>query len=171
MANEKGDNIDFLEDSWKRDSEKLATLMAEAKEFISSCDDNLNKRTSIEEPEQLSEAVKLEKRVRDEFWSKIVMPPNLYPIHPQKRMKVENSVSKVVEEKSSPISESKCEDNEEEVCVLSPIEWNMLHSKHKRHGAKTLTKKVETNPEKWCFREFPTECSNVVRILSLMRYY
>ncbi|KAI3458370.1 hypothetical protein Pfo_015033 [Paulownia fortunei] len=193
MADDSENKVHSQEESWKRDSEKLAAVIAEAKDYInafhvkystckefpaledflleskgfcqfpSSESDVLHKRTSTGEPKPSMETVKKEKRAREIILAESVMLQNLDESLSEKRMKVEDGVSKVVQEKKTSGLESKWEDNEEEICVLSPAEWNMLQCfMHKCDGAKASIGKIEIKPEKWSSRKFIGGCSNMV---------
>ncbi|KAL7103979.1 hypothetical protein ACP275_08G215100 [Erythranthe tilingii] len=121
---ENGENKGFpFEKLWKRESEKLAALIAEAKKFISKFDDT-NKLTSIG-------VVKSEKRAREKLCDEFRTSQDLDQTRREKRMKIEGNNS---------------EDEEEEVCVLSLAEWNSLQF-GSENGSNTSNGKIEPNQE------------------------
>ncbi|KAK6131834.1 hypothetical protein DH2020_034430 [Rehmannia glutinosa] len=153
MAKENENKLRSQEESWRHDSEKLAEVIAEAKNYINGFDVRyssskqvlasedyqppsleyavLDKHNSIGEPKPL----KQEKRAGEINLAESVTQQNLDESRSEKRMKVEYRVSKVVQEKKASGLVSKCEGNEEEVCVLSPEEWRTLPLcvRHKRN--------------------------------------
>ncbi|KAG8381061.1 hypothetical protein BUALT_Bualt06G0082800 [Buddleja alternifolia] len=95
MANENENSVCSFYEKWKQDSEKLAAVIAQAKECINLFD------------------IKFSINALDE---------NLL----EKRLKVEDTVSKMVHEGQISGLESKLEDDKDENCSLSPIDPEKL---------------------------------------------
>ncbi|KAL8049969.1 hypothetical protein ABFX02_06G053400 [Erythranthe guttata] len=112
-----------FEESWKRDSEKLAAVIAKAKEFISKFDPT-SKCSSIG-------AAISNKRARDEICDEFLAPQDSDRSLREKRIGVEENNSR---------------EDEEEVCVLSHAEWSGLQF-GSENCSNTSKVKIESNQE------------------------
>ncbi|KAG8381059.1 hypothetical protein BUALT_Bualt06G0082600 [Buddleja alternifolia] len=130
MANDNENTVGSSDEAWKRDSEKVAAVIAQAKEYINMFDTKYSmfKKTLQNLDGNLSE----------------------------KEMKVEDSVSKMVQEEKTSGMGSMSEDDEEGICILSPAEWSNLQLCSKRKSDTKIGKEV-TEPEKSSDHKFNEE--------------
>lgn len=188
LAKDNGDKDCFAKHRWNYDLERLTALITQAKEYIhwsniknfgskevppkksngvcqinSTESDLLHKVSRAGGPKPSIEIMQHEDASADQKLGESVAVQDLEG-SPENVMKTEGSVLKAHQTRKPSPLESKLEDNEDEICVLSPSQWNTLRPQSKRKCENGIipTRKKGKNSQSWSTSKSVGECSKVV---------